>query len=353
LRIIFRKYTLLLLFWGVVGLAKAQLTAIAGNDNNICPGTNTTLGGAPSATGGTAPYTYNWQPNTWLSSNTVANPVSSPQGTINYTLTVTDNNGNSKSDVVTIGLKSLSFLGAGLDTSICLYESATLGALYNYSNPDIIYAWSPASTLNDSTLPKPVASPLLTTTYSLVVTENGCPSKSEEVTLTIIPPPSIDAGNDTTILEGTTITLWGSGAYNWDWYPKSAMWYYYTATPNTQPLETTMYYALGTDPSGHCVNFDSVLVTVIPYSDVIIYNTFTPNGDGQNDTWYIANIYKYPENSVKVYNRYGKVVFQTSDYHSEWDGKSNGENLPAGTYFYDLDLGGEKGFRHGTVTIIR
>ncbi len=345
--------TTLCLFFLFCNISFAQFTVNAGADAIICPGTSTPLGGAPSATGGLAPYTYLWAPATGLTSNTIANPIASPLNSITYTLTVSDDTGAVKRDFVTIQLKSISFLNAGSDISLCITETGTIGGIYNYSNPSITYAWSPGLTLSDSTSPQPIASPTVTTTYTLIVTEAGCAPKKDEVIVTVIPPPPINAGNDTTIFEGTTITLHGSGASNWDWSPKSTLFYFYTSSPNAQPLTTTLYYVGGTDPTGRCPNFDTVIVTVIPSAEVVIYNTFTPNGDAQNDTWYIANIYKYPNNSVKVYNRYGKLVFQTSGYNSDWDGKSNGENLPEGTYFYDLNLGDEKGIRHGTVSIVR
>ncbi|QCE40326.1 gliding motility-associated C-terminal domain-containing protein [Psychroserpens sp. NJDZ02] len=81
--------------------------------------------------------------------------------------------------------------------------------------------------------------------------------------------------------------------------------------------------------------------------DLEMFNAVTPNGDGDNDVFVIRNIELYPENTVKVYNRWGVVVYETSSYGSNgnyFDGRSNGrvnvkegELLPVGTYFYIVE----------------
>ncbi|UII79952.1 gliding motility-associated C-terminal domain-containing protein [Flagellimonas sp. CMM7] len=68
---------------------------------------------------------------------------------------------------------------------------------------------------------------------------------------------------------------------------------------------------------------------------------FTPNGDGMNDGWVIPGITNYPNNVVRVYNRWGHEVFATKGYENNWGGfyKNNSEKLPPGSYMYVIDLG--------------
>ncbi|MDC6364897.1 MULTISPECIES: gliding motility-associated C-terminal domain-containing protein [Flavobacteriaceae] len=68
---------------------------------------------------------------------------------------------------------------------------------------------------------------------------------------------------------------------------------------------------------------------------------FTPNGDGNNDAWVIPGIDNYPNNVVKVYNRWGHEVFAARSYRNDWEGfyKTRSEKLPAGSYLYVIDLG--------------
>lgn len=72
-----------------------------------------------------------------------------------------------------------------------------------------------------------------------------------------------------------------------------------------------------------------------------IFNEFSPNDDGQNDTFYIDCISQYPDNQLEIFNRWGNLVYYKKGYNNTWDGKADGsaKTLPEGTYFYILDLG--------------
>jgi gliding motility-associated-like protein len=80
--------------------------------------------------------------------------------------------------------------------------------------------------------------------------------------------------------------------------------------------------------------------------DTIELNTaegFTPNGDGINDTWVIYNLVNHPNSTVRVFNKNGVVVFSSTNYQNDWNGNYQGrsEMLPAGSYFYQIDLGSD------------
>jgi gliding motility-associated-like protein len=93
-------------------------------------------------------------------------------------------------------------------------------------------------------------------------------------------------------------------------------------------------------------NCSTAVVTVIvnTIDDIDIYTHMTPNGDGDNDVFYIDGITKYPNNSVEIYNRWGVLVYQAKKYNNSdvaFDGRSRGrttvsedDNLPEGTYYY-------------------
>ena len=70
--------------------------------------------------------------------------------------------------------------------------------------------------------------------------------------------------------------------------------------------------------------------------DFEISNLLTPNGDGQNDTWQIEDANLIMGCSVKIYNRWGQPIYETTDYHNEWDGTKDGDALPDGVYFYSI-----------------
>jgi large repetitive protein len=331
-----------------------QLVANAGAGHTICPGDSAHLGGLPAATGGLPPYHYSWSPSAYLSSNTVANPYAFPPSYYVYTLTVTDDTGAVATSTVVVGFKYINYVNAGSDVTICKGNSTVLGGGFNVAGQGVVYRWSPWVNMNDSTLPRPTVAPLVSTTYFLTATMpgSGCATKTDAVNVTVI-DVVVDAGLDTAIYEGANITLHATGAVHYIWTYDSTLNYQNTPNPDAQPVVTTWYYVTGWNSTWQCANRDSVLVTVHKSGTLVFYNTFTPNGDGQNDTWYIGNIEKYPNNVMKIFNRNGQLVFRQEAYMNTWDGKSFGQDLPAATYFYVLDPGDGSDTYNGTVTIIR
>ncbi|MCC5932249.1 MAG: tandem-95 repeat protein [Cyclobacteriaceae bacterium] len=80
---------------------------------------------------------------------------------------------------------------------------------------------------------------------------------------------------------------------------------------------------------------------------------FTPNGDFDNDSWNILNIEWYPDCVIEVFSQNGNRVYRSVGYDFEWDGSFNGQLLPAGVYYYTIDLKRYGARYHGTVTILR
>jgi gliding motility-associated-like protein len=93
-----------------------------------------------------------------------------------------------------------------------------------------------------------------------------------------------------------------------------------------------------------CIFRDSVLVEVLDAEacGLHIYNAFSPDGDGINDTWSIGGIGQYPDNTVVVFNRWGDILSELQGYNNadvSWDGTSkDGLAVPAGTYYYSMKL---------------
>jgi gliding motility-associated-like protein len=100
-----------------------------------------------------------------------------------------------------------------------------------------------------------------------------------------------------------------------------------------------------------CSATDTVKVFLL--SDVDIPNTFTPNGDGINDTWDIRFLNQYRNAQLDIYNTAGQVIFRSYGYSTPWDGKRNGAKMPTGTYYYVIDLGDGSMRMTGYVTILR
>ncbi|MEX2370691.1 MAG: gliding motility-associated C-terminal domain-containing protein [Bacteroidales bacterium] len=111
----------------------------------------------------------------------------------------------------------------------------------------------------------------------------------------------------------------------------------------------------------NCVLTDTAVIEAIRLSCLSIPNAFTPNGDGANDFWMLDDdydgtndMYLYPNAELRIYNRWGELVYHSTDVANEpWDGTYNGRELPVDSYHYVLDLGNDDPPITGNVTIIR
>jgi gliding motility-associated-like protein len=127
-----------------------------------------------------------------------------------------------------------------------------------------------------------------------------------------------------------------------------------TTAITTSPIGEYPISASGAASPNYTITYvnGTLTITVAP-PQITIPNTFTPNGDGINDTWDIKNIDGYPNCTVNIYNRWGAKVFSSIGYGKPWDGRYNGGNLPVGTYYYIIDLKNSSKALASFVTIIR
>lgn len=178
----------------------------------------------------------------------------------------------------------------------------------------------------------------------------NCPitvqSTASAMSVYVVP---VDAGIDVTILSGTTIQLNGSTtAPIHFWSPPFLVSNPNVLSPFITPTETTVF-ALTAEENG-CTLTDYVIVTI--EEGLEIPNTFSPNGDGVNDTWEIDGLEMYPDNQMAIYTRWGQKVFETSAYSNlkAWDGENHRETV----YYYVLDLNDDSNTQYkGTITVIR
>jgi len=113
----------------------------------------------------------------------------------------------------------------------------------------------------------------------------------------------------------------------------------------------TSYYV--TQVSGDCESPRVIVQVSVGITAVDIANAFTPNGDGINDYWVINGISNYPATIVQVFTRNGQNVFESNGYAKPFDGTYSGKRLPAGVYYYIINLRSNCNLLSGSLTIIR
>lgn len=177
---------------------------------------------------------------------------------------------------------------------------------------------------------------------------------SEEVFVDI-QSPSAYAGNDTTVLYGEEAPLDADGGVDYSWSPST-----YLDDPNSEnpictPEATTTYTVTVTTDIG-CVFTDQVTVFVLYDAEVYVPGAFSPNDDNVNDVFYAEYLGAIGSWSLNIYNRWGELVFSSTDPVAVWNGKVNDEPQPMGTYVYVLnyaDLDGDAGTIQGNVVLVR
>ena len=226
------------------------------------------------------------------------------------------------------------------DQDICLGEEVELWAR---GQGDM--EWSPAQGLSCTLCANPRASPRMTTTYTVSIP--GCGSRiiQQSVTVRVHEPPQIDVGPDLTIYQGEEVELLAGtlppDSMTITWSSNREGIICVSCNPLTvSPQSNSTYTATATDVFG-CTATDLMEITVLAdcIKDVVeIPNLFTPNGDGVNDEFYLRNLGPGELKMLRIYNRWGQLVFETQSVSDRWDGTFNGQSCTPGVFAYYLEI---------------
>jgi gliding motility-associated-like protein len=218
----------------------------------------------------------------------------------------------------------------------------------------IYYKWTPSEGLDHDDIANPIARPLVTTTYHVRVDNGVCFDESKLVTVSVPKTPVANAGADITIQEGETVKLNGTAAgdnVTYYWTPANNLDNPLSLTPNVNPAND-ITYTLHVQTQGSCgIATDDVFVKV--YKKITIPNAFSPNNDGVNDLWNIDQLITYPKCVLSIFTRDGRQVYHSIGYAKAWNGNYQGQVLPAGVYYYTIDLKNNKTIRSGWVMMMR
>lgn len=183
------------------------------------------------------------------------NPTVQTPGPHTVTYTYTNTNGCSSTDSKSVTVNQ-TIANAGIDASVCAGGSAQLNATGGGT-----YAWLPATNLSNAAIANPVASPSSTTNYTVTVTKNSCVA-TDVVQVAVAASLTANAGSNTSVCNGNSVTLNGSGGGNYSWAPSASLNNAAVGNPVASPTTTTTYTL--TVSSGSCSNTGTVTVTVDP-----------------------------------------------------------------------------------------
>lgn len=242
---------------------------------------------------------------------------------------------------------------------ICPGESVFL---FPDADTSFTHLWSPAASLSDPTAANPLASPSVTTDYTVTITSDNSPCEIEKTVRVVVADLNTlqATASPDTIFQGETSQLNASmpGALSFKWQPPGTLSNPNIASPVASPDETTDYI-VSVPIAGSCTFNDTVRVVVralICDEPFVFFPTgFSPNADGENDELKLeSNI--ATEVYWVIYNRWGEKIFEATALDDAWDGSFRGKPQPAETYGYYLRvgcIGGETLEKKGNVTLLR
>jgi gliding motility-associated-like protein len=305
---------------------KLFVTLDAGNDTTICRTDGFNINTVSDA------LSYKWTPSTYLDRDDVKRPFATPLSTTKYY--VTANIGKCQSnDSVTIRIVPYPNARAGNDTLLCPGTSGQLFATGGSS-----YFWSPTTFLSSNTIADPrVITPTGGIRYIVTVTDTlGCPKPVRDtVWVRLHPRVFANAGpRDTTIVLGEPLQLNATGGDQYVWEPGDWLTSTIVANPVALPQSNIEYHLLATSNAG-CEGRDSIRIKLYQVeASMYVPTAFTPNIDRLNDVLRPILLGMKSLSYFRVYNRWGQLLFSTTEKGKGWDGTFSGTPQPADTYVW-------------------
>ena len=305
---------------------KVSLTA--GYDSTICAGDTIQLRLTGNA------IFHQWSPDVSLSTTNSVQPKVWPGTLTNYKVRATISNCVAEENFK-ITPVPYPQAEAGPDVAICYGNSVQLNAQHN----GLRVEWSPPATLSNYLLSNPVASPLQTTRYTLLVYDNkGCPKTGIDfITVSVEPVIDLQVTTDTSVVVGQLLQLNATGAALYQWNPTT-----WISNPNsgnatfrfTTPYDELRYTLVGFNSAG-CRDSAEISIRVFANgTSIFVPNAFTPNVDGLNETLKPTLAGMERLEYFRVFNRYGELVFTTTNPYQGWNGIWKGQKQASGHYVW-------------------
>lgn len=311
-----------------------------------CPDDVYTISSLPS--GGYEPYSF-----TWNTGNTNASFDTAVTSTATYSVIVTDSlncpNGLF-ADSITITMEYDTLTSSYSEVEICSGDTINIHTLTENGLSPFTYDWSNEQTTDTIEV---TANDSLLFIYTVT---DACDISITDTVAVNVPqylPVSVTTFDTTVCANNSEALLFGfpfggNGIYTYSFDGTSPIEQVSDSTALVEPEASSVYIVTVTDGCGIEAS-DTIRVTV-ETCELVAYNAFSPNGDGKNDNFTISNIEAYPGSTVYLYSRWGKKVFEQTDYKNDWTGS---DVLTSGTYYYVVEPNDGSEPLKGYVTVFR
>ncbi len=304
----------------------------------------------------------NWTPASFLSNTNVLYPTCTPDTSITYWVTAESNHGCRNNTKLAIKVLDKLLVSASPDLTICPDDTFQLTANV-LTIPDSViihYSWSPANLLNVSDISNPIGYNLnTTTTFQVIAGAGTCAADTARVTITNHGYPEMNVGENVTTTPNTEINLTAFSASNlaYHWSAEDSTSCADCKTTIIFPSHSQTIYITGINADG-CVVKDSLLITVLNCDPELLFlaNTFTPNGDGQNEKFFVRSQNITDLSYFRVFDEWGNMVYESTDMKEGWDGYSQGTPAASAVYTYLVSAKCSNGYevlKSGNVALMR
>lgn len=302
-----------------------------------------------------------WAPAAYLSDSASANPTCTAVDSVQYQVTAYNSLGCSVTTQVNVDVIYKLELNALADVTACAADSFSLSAVLA-SKPDapVTYMWSPAGYLDSAASASPVVNNLTqSATFQVIVGSHNCQGDTATVRVNVNPLPQIQTIPSLTTSPHAEVKLWASSMSDltYNWVAKDEVKCPGCRITTINPAETQMVYVTGIDNNG-CKVSDSLQIRVMACDPESIFmpNVFTPNGDGVNDQVAVTSKVVTSLDYFRVFDEWGRLVYETKNINDGWDGKVNGQPASIDVFVYVLKgkcQNGEDVTKQGDITIVK
>ncbi len=299
---------------------------------------------------------FNWTPAATLDDATIKNPTATTLTDQTYSVFASIGKCNA-SGTINVKVVPYPVVSASNDTSVCYGTFANLQA-----SGGSIYQWSPTAFLNNPDIANPVAQNITTDIRYIISLRDtfGCPKPVFDTVYISVIRIIADAGpNDTSVVAGQPLQLLAQGGVpnaTYTWFPST--WLNNPNIPNPIALpQDSIRYFLEIKSTEGCVGVDTIFVRFFNTApDIFVPTAFTPNGDSKNDEFKPIPVGIRSIDKFLVYNRWGQLVYASTNQERGWNGSFKGKPQETGTYVWyteGIDYTGKKISKKGTVILIR